>query len=102
MAQLTKTLEKTHLTPSFQANNSIIPKFSGAESEDVIEFLANFDRATRFYKFSDERKAEVFPLYLTSTASIWYNTTPGLAGRGFDYLADALNDNFIPRQTSGS
>ena len=91
---LTKALDKTHSTPPFSATNSLIPKFSGSESEDVTEFLANFNRAARFYKFSEDRKAEALPLYLTSTASIWFNTTPGLAGQSFDYLADALKKQF--------
>ena len=62
MLALTKTLDKTDSAPTFSATNSVMPKFSGSESEDVTEFLANFNIAARFYKFSDERKAEALPL----------------------------------------
>ena len=94
MSALTTNLAKTHPTPLFSANNSIMPKFSGSESEDISEFLANFDRAARFYKFSDERKAEALPLSLTSTASIWFNTTPGLVGKSYEFLSEALRRQF--------
>ena len=57
MSALTTNLAKTHLMPSFSANNLIMPKFSGSGSEHISEFLANFDRAASFYKFSDERMA---------------------------------------------
>ena len=71
-----------------------LPKFSGDGNEDVNEFLANFSRTARFYKFSEERKAEILPLYLTGNASIWYNTTPGLVGKNFDTLTEALKKHF--------
>lgn len=94
ISALAKNLEKTRSTPTFSTSHSNMPKFSGSESEDVTEFLANFERAARFYKFSEERKAEALPFYLTSNASIWFNTTPGLAGKIFKYLADALKKQF--------
>ena len=91
---LTENLQKAHATPKFSTTHSMIPKFSGAESEDVTEFLANFNRAARFYQFTNERKAEALPLYLTGNANIWFNTTPGLNHKTFDELAEALKAQF--------
>lgn len=70
MSVLTKFYEKTQTFPNFSPSNSVIAKFSGTDSEDVTEFLSNFNRAARFYQFSGERKAEALPLYLTGNASV--------------------------------
>ena len=72
----------------------MMPKFSGAESEDVTEFLANFSRAARFYQFTGERKTATLPLYVTGNASIWFNKTQGLNHKTFDELAEALKAQF--------
>lgn len=96
---LPTNLKETHETPEFSTTNSMIPRFSGADSEDVTEFLVNFNRAARFYKFSKEREAEALPLYLTgnNTGLMYRNfyskstartkklralTTPTFAGGG--------------------
>ena len=94
LTALVKNLEQTRSTPTVSASNSMLPKFSGSESEDVTEFLTNFERAAQFYKFSEEQKAQALPLYLTSAANVWFNTTPGLADKPFDYLANALKKQF--------
>ena len=95
LSALTKAFETTRLTPTFPSGNSVpLPKFSGDCNEDVNEFLANFNRTALFYKFSGDRKAEILPLSLTGKASIWYNTTPGLSGKNFDTLAEALKKHF--------
>ena len=95
LSALTKAVETTRLTPTFPSGNSVpLPKFSGDCNEEVNEFLANFNRTARFYKFSEDRKVEILPLYLTGNASIWYNTTPGLSGKIFDTLAEALKKHF--------
>lgn len=91
---LTENLHKAHATPKFSTTHSMMPKLSGAESEDVTEFLANFNRAAYFYQCTGERKTEAFPLYLTGNASIWFNTTPGLNHKTFEELADALKAQF--------
>ena len=94
MASLAASLKTTHETPKFSSNSSMMPRFSGADSEDVNEFLASFNRASRFYNFSDKRKAEALPLHLTGNASIWYNTTPSLAHKNFDELSEELRKKF--------
>lgn len=94
MSSLSNNWKETHETPKFSMTNSIFPRFSGADSEDVTEFLTNFNRAARFYKFPEERKAEALPLYLTGNASIWFDTTPGLAHKYFGDLAEALKKQF--------
>ena len=95
LSALTKAVETTCLKPTFPSGNSVpLPKFSSDCNEDVNEFLANFNRTTCFYKFSEDRKAEILPLYLTGNASIWYNTKPGLSGKNFNTLAKALKKQF--------
>ena len=95
LATLTNALKLSNQTPSFPASNSVpLPKFSGDGSEDVNEFLANFERTARFYKLNKDRKAETFPLSLTGNANVWFNTTPGLSGKNFEYLATALKTQF--------
>lgn len=83
---LATNLKETHEAPEFLTTNSMIPRFSGADSEDVTEFLVNFKRAVRFYKFFEERKTEALPLYFTGNASIWFNTTPALVHKTLDEL----------------
>ena len=57
LATLTSALKLSTQTPSFPASSSVpLPKFSGDGSEDVNEFLANFERTARFYKLSEDRK----------------------------------------------
>ena len=71
LATLTNALKVSNQTPSFPASNSFhLPKLSGDGSEDVIEFLANFERTARFYKLSEDRKTETFPLSLTGNANV--------------------------------
>lgn len=95
LSALTKAVETNHLMPTFPSGSSVpLPKFSGNCDEDVDEFLANFNRMARFYKFSEDCNAEILPLYLTGNASIWYNTTPGLSGKNFDTLTEALRKHF--------
>lgn len=91
---LATNLKETHEAPEFLTTNSMIPRFLGADSEDVTEFLVNFKRAARFYKFLEERKAEALPLYLTGNASIWFNTTPALVHKTLDELSEALRKQF--------
>ena len=82
LATLTSALKLSTQTPSFPASSSVpLPKFSGDGSEDVNEFLANFERTARFYKLSEDRKTETFPLSLTGNANVWFNTTPGLSAK---------------------
>ena len=95
ISTLSKSLQHSHVTPTFPSNNSIpMPKFSGDAHEDVNEFLTNFNRTAVFYHLSPERKAEALPLFLTGSASIWFNTTPELKGRSFDHLSEALKKQF--------
>ena len=95
LTTLTNALKLSNRTPSFPASNSVpLPKFSGDGSEDVNEFLANFERTARFYKLNEDRKAETFPLSLTGNANVWFNTTPGLSGKNFEYLATVLKTQF--------
>lgn len=95
LATLTSALKLSTQTPSFPASSSVpLPKFSGDGSEDVNEFLANFERTARFYKLSEDRRTETFPLSLTGNANVWFNTTPGLSGKDFEHLAQALKTQF--------
>ena len=92
LATLTNAFKLSNQTPSFPASTCVpLPKFSGDGSEDVNEFLANFERTARFYKFNEDRKAETFPLSLTGNANVWFNATPT---KNFEYLATALKTQF--------
>ena len=71
-------------TPSFPASSSVpLPKFSGDGSEDVNEFLANFERKARFYKLSEDEKMGTFPLSLMGNVNVWLNNTPALSAKKF-------------------
>ena len=95
ISTLSKSFQKSHLTPTFPSNNSVpIPMFSGDAHEDVNEFLTNFNRTSAFYHLTPERKAEALPLFSTGSASIWFNTTPELKGRPSDVLSEALKKQF--------
>ena len=95
ISTLSKSFQKSPVTPTFPSNNSIpMPKFSGDAHEDVNEFLTNFNRTAVFYHLNPDRMAEALPLFLTGSASIWFNTTPELKGRGFDILSEALKKQF--------
>ena len=95
ISKLSNAFQKSHVTPAFPSNNSVpIPKFSGDAHEDVNEFLANFDRTSAFYHLTPDRKAEALPLFLTGSASIWFNTTPELNGRSYAVLSEALKKQF--------
>ncbi len=86
-----KSLEKSNDLPSFSgANNISLPKFSGAANEDMKKFIAQFKRAAEFYKFSEERKAQILPLLLTGHANLCLNSRPLLTGTTFDTLSKAL------------
>ena len=88
-------LKVSNQTPSFPASNSVpLPKFSGDGSEDVNEFLANFERTARVYKLSEDRKMKTFLLSLTGNANVWFNTILGLSRKNFEYLAGALITQF--------
>ena len=95
MNALTKSLEKSHLTPSFSGAHAIsMPKFSAGAQDDVKEFIAQFNRAANFYKFSNTRKAEILPLLLTGNASAWVNSLPNLPDLTFDQLSAELIKQF--------
>ena len=86
---LAKSLRKSHDTPSFPSNTSIpLPRFSGGPHE------GNFNRVATFYKLSPARKAETLPLMLSGNAAMFLHTTPDLAGKSFDVLAEALRKQF--------
>ena len=45
--------------------------FSGAESEDVNEFIIRFAQMGTFYKWEEARMLAALPLYLTGNATAW-------------------------------
>lgn len=89
-------IDKSAQSPkdSSKYNSIKLPKFSGEPEEDVIEFITNYDRAAKFHKWSDGRKAEALPLHLLGTASVWFNTTPDLAEKSYAGIVDALKRQF--------
>ena len=92
MLALSNTVEGATLSNSTPKYNSA--KCSGEPDEDVNEFITNYDRAARFHKWNDEPKAEAFPLHLLENASVWFNTTPDLAGKSYQDMTDALQRQF--------
>ena len=95
MLALSNTVEGATLSNSTPKYNSVkVPTFSGEPDEDVNEFIRNYDRASRFHKWNDERKAEAFPLHLLGNASVWFNTTPDLADKSYQDMTDALQRQF--------
>ena len=92
LQSLNKSQQPVLSTPKY--NSVKLPKFNGASDEDVNEFLINFDRAAKFHKWNDERKAEALPLHLLGNAGIWFNSTPELSDKPYSAMADALRNQF--------
>ena len=67
-----------------------LPKFSGNTDEDINEFVMNYDRAAKFHRWDEERKAEALPLHLLGKANVWFNTTPDIAEEWYATITEAL------------
>ena len=70
--------------------------FSGAESEDVNEFIIRFAQMGTFYKWEEARMLAALPLYLTGNATAWYNTCAKTPGQSLQDILKALTKQFDP------
>lgn len=87
MAAISKNTEHSHLSSPSKYNNIKLPTFS----EDINEFLANFNRAANFYNWDDDKKTEA---HLQGNTNIWFNTTPDLQGKSYTNLTESLRQQF--------
>ena len=71
-----------------------MPGFSGDPTENVKEFLRQFQEVATFNNYSNEQKGAILPLLLTGNARAWINSIPELATRTFEDLSEALVKRF--------
>ena len=81
------------------------PPFNGYPTKDINEWLANFDRLSTFYSWTNTKRLSALPLLLGGPALAWYQTLPSETANDFPALVVALkgkcraqNVDFISRQ----
>src|SRR6218665_2915757 len=82
------------------SNSTLTPAaFTGRPSEDILEFLKNFELWTVFRRMADESKLGALPLFLKDSAAVWYNTQPRNVKGDLTELRHALIDRYGPSAT---
>ena len=78
------------------ANSSLFkqPPFNGLPKEDINEWLAKFDRLSKFYSWSNAKKLGALLLMLGGPALAWYQTLPDEIFNDFPALIAALKGRF--------
>ena len=70
------------------------PMFNGHPNEDVYEWLAKFDRISKFYNWSNAKKLGAVPLFLGVSALVWYQTLSAAVTGYFSALVEQLKARF--------
>ena len=70
------------------------PMFNGLPNEDVNEWLAKFDRLSKFYSWSNAKKLGALPLLLGGSALAWYQTLPTEVTSDFSQLVEQFKVRF--------
>ena len=70
------------------------PPFSGYQTEDVNEWIAKFNRLTRFYRWSNAKKLGALQLLLNGPALAWFQTLPRETTGNFESLTEALTNRY--------
>ena len=70
------------------------PPFNGLPNEDVNEWLAKFDRLSKFYSWSNAKKLGALPLMLGGPALAWFQTLTNETANDYQALIEALKDRF--------
>ena len=103
--RLAERKEKEFITSTVEASvqkahtlgNIKIPQFSGNAKEDVNDFIAQYERVTKFLDWTADRKAECLPIQLQDEAASWYNSLENASALGYDELKSALKERFQPK-----
>ena len=85
-------MEKTKEEHRDKGNISV-PRFKGLDSQDVFEFIENFELAANSNGWKKEHRAVVLPLQLEEKAKIWFDTIPDSKYKPFNDLVDLLKQN---------
>ena len=75
-------------------NTLTTPTFGGDPSEDVIQFIEQFDIVAGLQKWTESDKNAMFPLSLRNYALSWYNADSSLKGKPYNELSEALKKNY--------
>src|SRR6218665_2345080 len=82
------------------SNSTLTPAaFTGRPSEDILEFLKNFELWTVFRRMADESKLGALPLLLKDGAAVWYNSQQRGVQGDLTELRRALIDRYGPSAT---
>lgn len=76
-------------------SNSLVPApFTGRPTEDIHEFLKNFELWTLYRHLSDESSLSALPLLLKDGAAVWWNTQPDTIRGDMRALKAALIERY--------
>src|SRR6218665_2475265 len=76
-------------------SNSLVPApFTGRPTEDIHEFLKNFELWTLYRRLSDESSLSALPLLLKDGAAVWWNTQPDTIRVDMRALKAALTERY--------
>ena len=68
--------------------------FNGFPTEDVNEWLLQFERYSKFYGWSNSKKLNALSLLLGGSASAWFQTLPNETTSDFNELVGELKTRF--------
>ena len=68
--------------------------FNGFPTEDVNEWLLQFERYSKFYGWSNSKKLNALSLLLGGSASAWFQTLPNETTSDFNELVGELKKRF--------
>ena len=66
--------------------------FMGTAADNILDWLANFDRIAAHNVWNDQKQLQVIPIYLKDTALNFYCSLPDQAKTDINLLKDALRD----------
>lgn len=98
---ITRSKSKQQLSSAMACTahiESILPKFTGYDSEDPELWLDRYERYGLQKTWTAAQQASNFPLYLSSAASYWYRDLPGETKAAFATLKQAFLKKYQPHE----
>src|SRR6218665_1016070 len=95
----TNSSETTDDDDMASSSNSLVPApFTGRPTEDIHEFLKNFELWAMYRHLNDESSVSALPLLLKDGAAMWWNTQPDTIKADMRALKNALIERYGIRQ----
>jgi len=77
------------------SSNSLVPSpFTRRPTEDIHEFLKNFELWAMYRRLNDESSLSALPLLLKDGAAVWWNTQPDAIKAGMRALKATLTERY--------